>query len=88
MMKKEYMWMPIIEVYSKDNCSSCTRAKGLLDRMKLKYEVKQLDVDFTREQLFELAPTARTYPQIFIDGEPIGGYEALTSFVNENFVDY
>ena len=36
-----------IEVYSKDNCSYCTRAKGLLDRMSLPYEVKELNIDFT-----------------------------------------
>ena len=76
-----------IEVYSKDNCSYCTRAKRLLDRMQLEYEVKQLNIDFTREQLFELVPTARTYPQIFIDGKPIGGYDALTDFVNDNFMN-
>ena len=77
-----------IEVYSKDNCSYCTRAKGLLDRMSLPYEVKELNIDFTREQLFELAPAARTYPQIFIDGKPIGGYDALTDYVNDNFMDF
>ena len=77
-----------IEIYSKENCSYCTRAKGLLDSLKVEYETKQLDVDFTREQLFELAPTARTYPQIFIDGKPIGGYDQLTTYVNENFINY
>ena len=34
-----------------------------------------LDVDFTREELFEKFPTARTFPQITVDGEAIGGYD-------------
>ena len=33
-----------------------------------------LDVDFSREEMFKKFPTARTFPQITIDGELIGGY--------------
>ena len=36
-----------------------------------------LDEDFTREELFEQFPTARTFPQIRIDGDSIGGYNEL-----------
>ena len=36
-----------------------------------------LDEDFTREELFEIFPTARTFPQIKIDGESIGGFDQL-----------
>jgi glutaredoxin 3 len=40
-----------------------------------------LDVDFTREQLFELFPGARTFPQIKFDGQSIGGYVELKEHV-------
>ena len=33
-----------------------------------------LDVDFTREQMFEKFPSARTFPQITVNGELVGGY--------------
>ena len=33
-----------------------------------------IDEDFTREELFEKFPTARTFPQITAHGEYIGGY--------------
>jgi glutaredoxin-related protein len=33
-----------------------------------------LDVDYTREDLFTKFPSARTFPQITIDGVLIGGY--------------
>ena len=56
-------------------------AKGLCIQEKLDYNYKQLDVDFTREQLFELFPGARTFPQIKIDGESIGGYTELREHV-------
>ena len=34
----------------------------------------KLDEDFTREQMFEKFPSARTFPQITINGELVGGY--------------
>ena len=37
-------------------------------------EKKMLDEDFTFEELLEKSPNARTFPQIFVDGELIGGY--------------
>jgi len=36
-----------------------------------------LDADFTAEEMFERAPNAKTFPQIFIDGEAIGGFTEL-----------
>jgi glutaredoxin len=41
-----------------------------------------LDEDFTREQLFEEFPTARTFPQIRISGESIGGFDNLQEWHN------
>jgi glutaredoxin len=34
-----------------------------------------LDADYTEEEFFEKFPTARTFPQIIVDGESIGGYQ-------------
>ena len=33
-----------------------------------------LDVDFTREQMFKKFPSARTFPQITVNGQLVGGY--------------
>jgi|TARA_B110000285_G_C14854179_1_gene481393 glutaredoxin 3 len=41
-----------------------------------------LDVDFTREALFEKFPTARTFPQIVVDDEPIGGFMEFRELLN------
>ena len=43
-----------------------------------------LDEDFTREELFEKFPTARTFPQITIDGESIGGYTDFEAYITNN----
>ena len=45
-------------------------------------KVAMLDEDFTREQLFEKFPTARTFPQITINGENIGGYTEFRDYVH------
>tara|TARA_B100001109_G_scaffold253974_1_gene252679 strand:- start:2215 stop:2436 length:222 start_codon:yes stop_codon:yes gene_type:complete len=67
----------MIEIYGKTQCPFCDKAKALCEKEGLEYTYKQLDTDFTREELFELFPGARTFPQIKFDGENIGGYSDL-----------
>ena len=43
----------------------------------LEYEYKSFGTDFTREEMMETFPTARTFPQIIVDGNKIGGYNEL-----------
>ena len=66
-----------VEIWGKENCPYCTKAKALVESKGMQYIYKQLGVDFTREQVFEEFPTARTFPQIKINNEPIGGYQEL-----------
>ena len=67
----------MIEIFGKTQCPFCDKAKTLCESKGHEYTYKQLDVDFTREELFEQFPGARTFPQIRIDGENIGGYDEL-----------
>tara|TARA_R110000796_G_scaffold94794_2_gene199711 strand:- start:87 stop:317 length:231 start_codon:yes stop_codon:yes gene_type:complete len=69
----------IIEIYSKDNCSFCELAVRKAQRLTLEnvsntFKVFKLNKDFGREELMEKFPTAKTFPQIKIDGQPIGGW--------------
>jgi len=48
-----------------------------------KYEYKQLDKDFTREDVLETFPGARTFPQIIIDDDKIGGYHELVQYIKD-----
>ena len=43
---------------------------------------KMLDEDFSREELFETFPGARTFPQIIVDGEKIGGFTDFKALVD------
>lgn len=64
-------------VWSKDQCPFCVQAKSLLESRGIEYEERNVSQDWTREQLFEAVPTARTLPQIFLDGEYVGGFTEL-----------
>jgi glutaredoxin 3 len=64
-------------VWSKDACPFCVQAKALLESKGIEYEERNVSQDWTREQLLEAVPTARTVPQIFLDGELVGGFTEL-----------
>lgn len=64
-------------VWSKDSCPFCVQAKALLESKGIEYEERNVSQDWTREQLLEAVPTARTLPQIFLDQELVGGFTEL-----------
>ena len=64
-------------VWSKDQCPFCVQAKALLESRGIEYEERNVSRDWTREQLLEAVPTARTLPQIFLDEEHVGGFTEL-----------
>ncbi len=73
----------MIEIWGKENCVFCNRAKSLCETRNYQYTYKQLDVDFTREQVFETFPNARTFPQIIVGGNKVGGYQELLSYLED-----
>jgi glutaredoxin 3 len=66
-----------IEIYSKDNCSFCTQAKNFFLQRGMEYVEFKIGSTYTVEQFKQKFPTARTVPQIVIDGSHIGGYDQL-----------
>ena len=73
-----------VEIYSKPQCPFCVQAKALAEREGHDLTYKMLDEDFSREQLMEVFPTARTFPQIIVDGEKIGGFTEYNALVKES----
>jgi len=71
----------MIEIWGKDSCPHCSQAKDLAKAKGLTYEYKLIDKDFTREELFENFPGARTFPQIKVDGQAIGGFKEFAALV-------
>lgn len=64
-------------IWSKDFCGYCDSAKKLLESKNIEYEERKLGDGWTKEQLLEQVPLARSVPQIFLDDEYIGGYTEL-----------
>jgi len=64
-------------VWSKDACPFCVQAKALLESRGIEFEERNVSTDWTKEQLLEAVPTARTLPQIFLDDNYIGGFTEL-----------
>jgi glutaredoxin 3 len=72
--------MPEVEIYTLPLCPYCHRAKALLTSKGVDYrEIDVSDVPGAREEMERRAPGARTVPQVFIDGRPIGGSDKLAA---------
>lgn len=70
-------------IYSKDECDYCTKAIDLLKSTDLEYEEFKLNKHFSREELKEWFPDAKTFPVILLDKMWIGGYNELVEVVEE-----
>ena len=64
-------------VWSKNACPFCDQAKGLLKMKGIEFEERNIMHTWTKEQLLEAVPTARTLPQIFLNDEYVGGFNEL-----------
>jgi glutaredoxin len=64
-------------VWSKDACPFCVQAKALLESKGIEFEERNVSKDWTKEQLLEAVPDARTLPQIFLNDKLVGGFTEL-----------
>ena len=74
-----------IEIYSKTNCVFCDKAKMRLQKHNPK--IHMLDQDYNKDDFFKKFPNARTFPQIIIDKQHIGGYFELKKWLDQNSFD-
>ena len=69
-------------VWSKNNCQYCVNAKNLLKSKGFDFEERNVEVgNWTREQFFESNPSAKTFPQVWVDGTLIGGFTELQKYL-------
>lgn len=64
-------------VWSKDHCPYCDQAKALLTAKGIEIEEKKIGYGYTKEDLLEAVPMARTVPQIFLGEQLVGGFQEL-----------
>lgn len=64
-------------IWGQDHCTYCDQAKALMKRFGIEYEERLIGAGYTKKDLIDAVPTARTVPQIFMNGEYIGGFREL-----------
>ena len=69
-----------VAVFSRDGCPFCVRAKGLLNDSDIEFEELVLNRDYTDRTLRAVSNNT-TYPQVFINGELIGGSDDLEAWL-------
>jgi glutaredoxin len=72
----------MVKIYGKPSCGYCVMAESLCKQKSVPYEYLSMGKDYTSEEFFEAFPGARTFPQIQIEGENIGGYTELEKRLN------
>lgn len=80
--------MAKVEIYSTMFCPYCARARSLLQRKGVAYT--EVDVDAEpqrRDEMVKRAGGRYTVPQIFIDGEHIGGSDDLMALESAGKLD-
>lgn len=72
--------MAKIEIYTSAFCGYCARAKSLLQRKGVEFaEIDLLEFPDRRDEMMTRSGGRQTVPQIFIDGEHIGGSDDLAA---------
>ena len=73
-----------ITIYTKANCPNCVTAKRLLDSKGVKYTLFDVnEYPETFRLMLEDHPEARQMPQIFIDGQRVGGLAGLQAALKQ-----
>ncbi len=72
-----------VEIYTKNNCIWCDRAKLLLDSKDIEFKEIDLSDDQKRDKFYNsIGKNVKTVPQIYIDDLRIGGYQDLVAWLN------
>ncbi|MGE5666169.1 MAG: glutathione peroxidase, partial [Betaproteobacteria bacterium] len=65
-----------VTIFTRKGCPHCSRAKAALAQAGYAYEELVLNRDYT-DRTLRAVTRAKTFPQVYIDGEHIGGADAL-----------
>ncbi|MGI9354102.1 MAG: glutaredoxin family protein [Rhizobiaceae bacterium] len=68
-----------VEIFTGPGCGYCDKAKALLKEHELAFSERDISETEGIREFRERLPRVKSIPQIFIDGEHIGGYDDLRS---------
>lgn len=79
--------MKRVKIYVTNYCPFCRRAEGLLTQKGIPFDAVDV-TDDEKTRLWLVQTTGfKTVPQIFIDGKPIGGFDALSELERAGKLD-
>tara|TARA_B100002019_G_C21261497_1_gene596993 strand:+ start:593 stop:844 length:252 start_codon:yes stop_codon:yes gene_type:complete len=73
----------MIHIWGKPACPSCNKAKALCEKYGYQFEYLELGKDFDREGVLAEFPEARTFPQIVVGGQKVGGFEQFVKYIED-----
>ena len=80
--------MAVVEIYTKETCPYCYRAKQLLAQKQVSYQEYKIDYDNDlREKMITRSNGGYTVPQIFINDKLVGGCDELYALHAEDQLD-
>ena len=79
--------MAKIEIYTTPFCGYCARAKSLLDRKGAAYDEMDVMMDDKKRAEMRARAHRTTVPQIFINGQHIGGSDELAALEQAGKLD-
>jgi glutaredoxin 3 len=80
--------MAQVEMYTTMFCPYCSRARALLEHKGVAFtEIDIMEEPGLRDEMIRRAGGGRTVPQIFIDGEHIGGCDDMMALDREGLLD-
>ena len=79
--------MAKVEIYTTPWCGYCARAKGLLDKKGVAYQEMDVMEDGPKRTEMRTRTKRSTVPQIFINGEHIGGSDELSDLERAGKLD-
>ena len=79
--------MAKVEIYTSPWCGYCARAKGLLEKKGAAYTEMDVIEDEGKRAEMRARSKRTTVPQIFINGQHIGGSDELAALESEGKLD-
>ena len=75
-----------VTVFSRPGCPHCARAKGMLRDAGIEFEALELNTQYS-DRTLRAVTAAKTFPQVFVNGELIGGADQLAAWLASSKTD-
>lgn len=79
--------MPTVEIYTRDYCGFCVRAKRLLDERGIGYVEHNASTDPKLRSEMIQRSGRYTFPQVFVGSLHVGGSDELVAFARSGQLD-